>query len=166
MKVILICILCLLCGCSFIYDLTNFTIPDDEEFLAVIESLDTPHKIVNYMEENFTSKIHPHYAPNPYIFWQLKEGDCNDFATFATFVAHYHGYEVYQIVVKASYSAPYSHVLGVFMEDGYSYSDNCIYNDIHAETFEEIVNHHIKTWGVTLYGYTVYDYNMNFIGGK
>ena len=165
--IILICILCLLCGCSFIYDLTNFTVPNDEEFLQIIKSLDTPEKIVNYMEENFEHEFRI-FAYTPYQMWILnKAGDCNDYATWAIFVAHYHGYEVYQIIVKASYSAPYSHVLGVFMEDGYSYSDNWIYRNIHAETIEEIVNHHIKTYGLTLYNYKVYDYNMNFIeGGK
>ena len=161
MKIIIfICILCLLCGCSFIYDLTNFTVPNDEEFLAVINSLDTPKKICKYMEVNFTYESNL-FAYTPYQMWVLnRAGDCNDYATWAIFVAHLHGYEVYQIVVYASYG---KHMLGVFVEDGYSYSDNQFYKDIHAETFQEIVNHHAKVWGVKVYNYKVYDYDMNFI---
>ena len=45
--------------------------PDDLEFLEVVESLDTPEKICGYMKENFTYKLHPFYAPDPYTFWKL-----------------------------------------------------------------------------------------------
>jgi len=161
--VLLIVLLLLSSGCG-IYNLEYFVIPDDAEFIAVVESLDTPKKICAYMEENFTHKL-TIFAYTPYQMWLLntqdKFGDCNDYATWAVFVAHYHGYEVYLILVDASYK--YSHVLGVFMEDGYSYSDNWSYNNIEANTFKEIVDHHIKKWGAELYGYKVYDYENNVI---
>ena len=161
--IILICILCL-CGCA--YNLTDY-VPTNEEFLTVIESLDTPEKIVKYMSENFTYKLN-WFAYSPYQMWLLntqdKYGDCNDYSTWAIFVAHYHGYEVYQIIISASYGL---HALGVFVEDGYSYSDVWIYHPIHAKTFQCLVNHHIETRGATLNSYKVYDYDMNLVkGGK
>ena len=120
------------------------------------------------MEENFEPKL-TWTSYSPYQMWLLntKAGDCNDYATFAIFVANYHGYEVYQIKVHADYGSWIwiYHVLGVFVEDGkYNYSSNWKYYPIQVDTFEEIVNHHINLWNIELYGFTVYDYDYNLIG--
>jgi len=171
MKIILlILILILLSGC--VYNLTNFTLPNDEEFTTIVVSLDTPQKICNYMKDNFEYKL-TWTAYSPYQMWLLntKAGDCNDYATFAIFVAHYHGYEVYLMTVYADYDfesfLPVYHVLGIFVENGkYNYSSNSRYYPIQVDTFEKIVNHHIEMWDIELYRYKIYDYNNNLIGGK
>ncbi|MCK4448731.1 MAG: hypothetical protein KAW56_16820 [Candidatus Marinimicrobia bacterium] len=165
---LLIISLIFLSGCGFVYNLTNFTIPDDENFIKVIESLDTPKKICAYMEDNFEWEFTT-FAYDPYTMWLIntKAGDCNDHSTWAIFVAHYHGYEVYQIKVWADYEGYPSwvfHLLGVFVEDGkYNYSSNWRYFPIQVDTFREIVDHHIGTWDVKLYKYKVLDYEMNII---
>ena len=166
-KILVILILILLTGCG-IYDLTNFILPNDEEFTTIVVSLDTPQKICKFMEENFEHKL-TWTAYSPYQMWLLntKAGDCNDYATFAIFVAHYHGYEVYQIKIHANYESLVwtYHMLGVFVEDGkYNYSSNWEYYPIQVDTFEEIVNHYIKD--IKLYGFFVYDYDYNLVGGK
>ena len=149
--VLLILITCLT-GCGF-FNLNGFA-PDDLEFLAVVESLDTPEKICDYMKENFTYKIHYLYAPDPYTLWKLKEGDCNDFSTFAVFIANWHGYEAYQIRISFK-DTSMAHYLGVFVEDGYNYSSNKNYHSISADTFEEIVLDYIRIYGGELKSFKV-----------
>ena len=39
-------------GCG-LFNLSGFVIPDDTEFITVIENLNTPEKISDYMVENF-----------------------------------------------------------------------------------------------------------------
>ena len=152
-KLILILILTVfLSGCG-VFNLNGFIMPDDMEFLAVVESLDTPKKICQYMK-NFTFKYHTFYAPSPYTLWKIREGDCNDFSTFAVFIADYHGYETYQIIVRFK-GTLVAHYLGVFVEDGYTYSSNQTYHPINVNTFEEIVSDYIRNYGGELLNFKV-----------
>ena len=155
----LLVLMLLTTGCG-IFNLTNFVMPDDLEFIAVVESLDTPEKIGNYMTENFTYKIHGLYASDPYTLWKIKEGDCNDFSTFGTFVANYHGYETYQIEIY--YGTMYAHYLGVYVEDMYSFTDNRSYH-YGFNTFKDIVNESEKYTGLQWKSYIVYDYFRKII---
>ena len=138
--------------------------PDNLEFLAVVESLDTPEKIGNYMKENFTYKRHYFYAPSPYMLWKLREGDCNDFTTFGIFVANYHGYITYQINIWLERIKD-THYLGVYIENNkYTYSSNMAYYPIYVDTFEEVV----RDWEgnqskYQVKSYEVYDYDLNII---
>lgn len=159
-----IIVLLLLTGCGGLYDLNNFILPGDEEFLKVINSLDTPKKICEYMEENFEFKLHRPLW-NPYQTWlaniKNKAGDCNDHSTFAIFVAHWNGYEVYQIGV--GYKEGFriiGHALGVFVENGkYTYSSDTNYFPVFVDTFKGIVMDRIPDYIF----YTVYDYDMNIV---
>jgi len=157
-KIILLLIaLILLSGCG-IYNLNGFILPDDIEFLAVVESLNTPYKISEYMIENFTYEFHPS-AISPYVLWQTEKGDCNDFATFATFIANWHEIETYQMEIKLKNSL-YTHWLAVYVEGDYSFTDNQFYF-YGYKTFREIVekscNDNIcREW----VSYKVFDYEM------
>jgi len=158
---LLIIAVILLSGCG-IYNLSNFVVPDDLEFLAVIESLNTPYKISEYMVENFEYEYQSLKALNPYQLWKTKKGDCNDFATFATFIANYHDYETYQIEIKLKNSL-YTHWLAVYMEGDYSFTDNQFYF-YGYETFREIVEKSCQDnicyeWT----SYKVFDYGMKVI---
>ena len=146
----------LLTGCG-IYNLNQFIIPDDLEFIKVVEQLDTPEKIANYMQENYTYQVHNFYAPDPYTLWQIKEGDCNDFATFGMFVANYHGYETWKIIIVFE-NTIISHCIAVYQEDTLSMTTNRYY---HAgfNFFEEIVNIYYGKWSK----YYVYDYDGNLV---
>jgi len=153
MKIILILILCLLLtGCSFIYNLTNFVMPDDLEFLAVVETLDTPKKISDYMIENFTYEFHLS-AISPYVLWQTEKGDCNDFSTFGAFIADYHGYETYQIKIYLK-NTLMTHCIAVYNEGRYSFTDNQYYY-YGYDTFEEIVKESCKHVGYEYISYEV-----------
>lgn len=160
-KIILIIILCLsLSGCG-IFNMKYFTIPDDSEFRIVVESLDTPKEISEYMLDNFSYKAHLIYAPSPYLLWVGKKGDCNDFACFGTFTANYHGYEIWQIQIWYE-TTIFSHYLGVYNEGKYSFTDNRWYF-YGFNSFKEIVNESGKHTGLEWKNYKVYDYDMKVI---
>lgn len=167
-RVILISIILIfLTGCSGIYNISNFVLPDDLEFLALIKELDTPKKICQYMLGNFEIEERPYNVLTPYQLYKNGAGDCNDFSLFAVFVANYHGYETYQILIKFhSWVFGYSvgHTIGVFKEEGgYSISEGRDYIGgfgRYKKTFEEIVNFNYQEgWEF----YIVYDYDMNIV---
>jgi len=158
---LLIIVLILLSGCG-IYNLSNFVVPDDLEFIAVIESLNTPYKISEYMVENFEYEYQPLKALNPYQLWKIKKGDCNDMACFGHWVANYHGYETYQIEIKLKNSFE-THWLAVYVEGDYSFTDNQFYF-YGYKTFREIVEKSCQDnicyeWT----SYKVFDYEMKVI---
>jgi len=154
-----------LTSCTTLYVLnpSQITMPDDIEFINLVKQLDTPEKICQYMQENFTFKNNPEYTPSPYTLWQIKEGDCNDFSTFACFIANYHGYETYQIIIGYE-NIESKHSLAVFKEGKYyTFSSNYYYTDIAIESFKDIMKHiTFSNWTE----YTVYDYNMNVVEHK
>ena len=153
-------VMLIMSGCG-IFNLNDFVIPDDIEFLSVIESLDTPKKIGAYMRANFDYEAHPFKAVSPYVLWQIKLGDCNDFSAFGTFIAEYHGYETWQIRVREDdlFSI---HWVGVYNEGSYSFTD-CQNYWAEYETFREIV---VATYSFRFadwLSYKVYDYEMNVV---
>ena len=153
-----------LSGC-YIYNLSGFTLPDDEEFLAVIQELDTPEKTCQYMEDNFTYRLSPYISSTPYQMYISKIGDCNDYATFAQFVANYHGYKTYLIkIIYSNYKFP--HVIAIYNFSGYlHFSDNQSYVSTGYSDFEDIVKidtllfQYTHIWS----SYTVYDYDMKVV---
>jgi len=159
-------ILILLTGCG-IFNLNGWICPDDGEFLAVIEELDTPQKIGDYMLENFTYEAHNFYAPDPYTLWKTKKGDCNDFSAFGVFVANYHGYETYQIEIFYR-GTIYSHRIAIYVEEGMSFTDNGYYFNNWGNwfnTFKEIVDFDCSELpdNLTLKKYIVYNYWNNIV---
>jgi len=137
--------------------------PDDLEFLTVIESLDTPEKICEYMKENFTYEPHIIYTLDPYTLWKTNKGDCNDFSTFAVFAANYHNYETYQIKIFFKDTLMF-HTIAIYREDKLSYSDNWIYC-YGYDTFKKVVIDDMKFRPSDLVwkSYKVYDYENNLI---
>lgn len=167
-KIILsIIILIFLTGCG-LYDLNDFVMPDDTEFINVVEELNTPQKIGNYMENNFEYEAHGFYNPDPYILWQIKKGDCNDFATFGAFIANYHSYKTWRIKIYYKNTIN-NHCIVVYKEDdGLSFTDNQYYNRylpgfFRFNNFRDIVQHNssitLKIWT----RYIVYDYWDNLV---
>ena len=147
-----------LSGCG-LYNLNNIVLPYDAEFLALIQELDTPQKIGDYMLENFTYEFHDLYALDPYSLWKSKKGDCNDFVTFGTFIANYHGYTTYQLGI---FYENYKHRIAVYNESNYSITNNQYYYP-DFDTFREIVDFDSKSRSIDWLKYKVYDYNINVI---
>jgi len=167
-KLIIIGIVGLLCigllsGCGWVgygyFDLTGYNSNTVNNAMA---SYNTPAKICSYMRNNFTYTNHA-AAWSPYDFYVNKWGDCNDFSTYAIYVAHHvHGYEVYQIHVEYTKTKKMAHALGVFVENGkLNYSSNKSYYPIQASSFQSIVNHYISTVGGTLRSWYAMDYDLN-----
>ena len=157
------------CG---IFNLNGFIVPEPgkAEFMTIVEKLDTPQKISDYMLENFTYQKHLFYAPSPYQLWLTKNGDCNDFATFGVFVTHWHGLnETYQI--KIYYCGTIiKHFIAIYIEDdGLSFTDCQYYNlclpdGYRFNTFKEIVEYDgtLRTIGWPVWTkYIVYYYDGN-----
>lgn len=148
----------LLSSCG-ICNLNNFTLPNDSEFLTLVQELDTPEKICQYMQDNFKYEPHISNILTPYELYLIKKGDCDDFSNFAIFIANYHNYETYQIKIFYS-DTIYYHVIAVFKENGkYNFSDNQYYFPLEFANFREIVNYDsnylvFKNWSK----YIVYDY--------
>ena len=159
---ILILSVIFLSGCTF--NLTNFVVPNDLEFITIVENLDTPKKIGDYMRKHFTYKYHAFYTPNPYQLFLEEVGDCNDMGVFGEFIANSHGYETWRIYVyyKNTFA---THFITAYMEDKYSFTSNQYYR-YGFDSFKEIVEvsseHRNKEWK----SYKVYDYNNNLIERK
>lgn len=160
-KLIIILIIALLTSGCGIFNLDGWITPDDEEFIKLVEELDTPEKIGNYMEENFTYEIHDFYAPDPYIMWKIKKGDCNDMSTFGVFVVDYHNYETYQIEIFDN--TLFQHYVAVYDEDIWYSITDCQDYYFGFDSFEEIVEYVCYIRNKIWTKYIVYDYNMNIV---
>jgi len=169
LSVLVILLILILVGCGS-FNLNGWVWPEDLDFIITIEGLKTPQEISDYMIDNFTYELHDLWTPSPYALWKTGKGDCNDFATFGVFVAHWHGYETY--LIKMIYSTFWDHWLGVYVEDdGLSYTDNQSYrvydylNDIYGfNSFKGIVDFaciHHPEW--KLKDYIVYDYENRIV---
>lgn len=147
-----------LSGCG-ICNLTNFTIPDDIKFMETVEKLSTPQEISDYMVENFTYKANPFSAISPYQLYTGRVGDCNDFTSFATYVANYHGYETWQILI---FYKDFKHQVAVCSEyNCFSFIDQ--YYHCCFSKFSDIVNFDSEGRSIDWIKYIVYDYNNNII---
>lgn len=155
-----------LSGCRYkVFNLSDFVLPDDIEFISCIEKLDTPEKICDYMKDNFIYEETDFYVPTPHQLWLDKIGDCNDFSTFAIFVANYHNYTTYQIFIFFK-DIVKGHAIAVFVENGkYTYISNYLYVPLNSDNFKDIVLDYLNLSFVEyeLDYYKVFDYNMNKI---
>lgn len=155
-----IIILILLSGCG-IFNLNYFVMPDDLEFLLVIDGLNTPKKISDYMQENFTYEKHYFKTLSPYELFLYKKGDCDNFSTFGIFAANYHDYETYQIEIELK-NTLCTHWVGVYVEGNYSFTDNQYYYP-NFDTSREIVEESSKHINYEWVSYKMYNYDMNII---
>jgi len=152
-----------LSGCS-LCNLNDFILPNDIDFINIINELDNPEKICSYMRNNFIYEPHVFSVLDPYKLWKTKKGDCNDTATFAQFVANYHGYTTYQVRIyfKKTYI---KHIMAIFKEDGkYTYVSETAYFPIYTSSFNDIILDFLEfPLEYELDYYEIYDYDMNLI---
>jgi hypothetical protein len=167
-KVILISIILIfLTGCGGLYNLNNFVLPDDLGFLTLIEELNTPEKISNYMLENFEYEPHIKNILTPYELYLIKKGDCDDLSNFIRFIANYHNFETYQIKIFYK-NTVYYHAIAVFKENNrYNFSDNQYYFLVNYDNFFDIVQLNSRRihfyYGYIWTKYVVYDYWNNIV---
>lgn len=163
---LLILLVMLTSGCG-LFNLNNWVVPDDEEFLVVVEELDTPKKTCQYMLDNFEYEPHLFISLSPYQLYTTRKGDCDDFATFGIFIANYHNYKTF--LIKIYYKdCIYKHYLAIYKENNlYNFSDSQYYFPVDYYSFYDIVELDSQ-WAFCSYGYIwlkykVYDYEMNVI---
>ena len=132
---------------------------DDPEFVNIVNALDSPKKIVKYMEDNFNYKLlcGPH---SPYQTYLSKEGDCADHSVFACAIANYHGYECFSVRMCWT-SSDMGHRITVYnMGEYYTYSSNDLYFGQRFNSIEECVNHCASIYiGYILSSYEVYNWD-------
>ena len=156
----LVIVILLLSGCGF-YNISKFVAPDDLAFTILIMELDTPKKISDYMIENFKYVKGNYITKNPYKLYLEKEGDCKDFLCFGSYMAHANGYEVYKIIIQWR-SLFNLHVICIYKEDIYSFTDNQYYY-YGFNNFREMVEKSKYINRLEWESYKVYDYNGNLI---
>ncbi|MBA7531861.1 hypothetical protein ES705_24085 [subsurface metagenome] len=111
------------------------------------------------MIDNFTYEFHDTYALNPHELYKLGKGDCNEFVTFGTFIAHYHGYITYELGI---FYKNFKHRIAVYGESNYSITNNqYYYSDFN--TFKEIVESDSNSRNKIWLKYIVYDYWNNIV---
>lgn len=163
MVVLVIILVLALVGCSGVFNLNDWICPDDLEFIVLIEELDTPKKICNYMIKNFTYEPRILSPLTPYQLYLHKKGDCDDLSYFAVFFANFHNYETWQIKIYCK-NTFFRHFIAIYKENGkYNFSDNQYYFFIGAKNFREIVTYDCHIRNKIWTKYIVYDYDMNIV---
>lgn len=149
------------CGCG-LFNLAGWLVPGDIEFTELINELDTPQKIGDYMLENFEYEEHPG-TYDPYTLWKIKRGDCLDFSIFGMFMAYQNNIEAYQVYINYK-DTPLGHVLVAYVEsDYYLITSNQNYLSHKFDTFIEIVKFDSMCKPFEWSEYTVRDYWNNLI---
>ena len=161
---ILLLVLALMTSGCGLFNISGFVMPDDLEFYELVMSLDTPQKIDAWLTKYCSYKESPYHSLSPYEFWKLKEGDCNDFADFAEWVAHLHGIKTYTVLLLLK-DTWFSHVLTIYVENGlYNYQNVKSYRTIQADNFFEVVDHWQSTEkNYSCNYYKIYDYESKII---
>lgn len=129
-------------------------------FTEVVNQLDTPEKLLEYMKDNFTEAWHEgHISYSPEVFFNIKEGGCKELATFGSYVLEQHGYEVKIMLVELSGELKGQHALTYFRDkdDTLKYITNnmCNIEIIKVESVEEILACETERLGceITKYGF-------------
>jgi len=118
-----------LSGCSGGGIVTPITETEEGDFQEVVNLLDTPEKLVDYMAENFKHYVEVYGEPPdeyiPYLpedFFYIRVGNCENFSAFSSYVLDQHGYDVfllYYMGLSQESGDIYGHTISVFYnEDG------------------------------------------------
>lgn len=120
----------------------------------MIRHIDNPESLSSYLSENFTFEEDSDlfgtvdYWQEPLEFWNLKKGDCEDYALFTQYVLQQKGMEAYLVSFYDRKS--YAHTVTVFREEN-AYS---VFNEdrlfrTHSKSLEEALSdvHPGWVWG-------------------
>ncbi len=165
-----------LTGCSGGGIVTPAIETKEGEFQEVVNRLDTPQKLVEYMSKNFKHYVEVYGEPpgeyNPYLpedFFYIRVGNCEDFSAFSSYVLDQHGYSVfllYYMFLSHENGDIYGHTVSVFHnEDGkIKYITNVVGPNMETlfsvfgpfDTIEQIIDREeVRIEGqVFLYGFT------------
>lgn len=85
-------------------------------FSKLVEFLDTPEKLSKFMESYFHYKYHSGcVAYSPEEFFELREGDCKDYAVFSSYILNKHGYNAEMLAFRFSKNGETDgHVITIF----------------------------------------------------
>ena len=65
-----------------------------DNFTETVALLDTPEKLVDFMNKNFSYEYHEGHISYPVEeFFHIRKGDCKDFVTFSSYILEQQGYE-------------------------------------------------------------------------
>lgn len=85
-------------------------------FSKLVEFLDTPEKLSKFMESYFHYKYHSGcVAYSPEEFFELREGDCKDYAVFSSCILNKNGYDAKMLAFRFSNDGETDgHIITVF----------------------------------------------------
>ncbi len=163
-------------GCSGGGIVTPATETEEGDFQEVVNLLDTPEKLVDYMAKNFKHYVEVYGEPldgyNPYLpedFFYIRVGNCEDFSAFSSYVLDQHGYNVfllYYMGLSHESGDIYGHTISVFYnEDGKlkyitnlgSANGGTLFNIFGSfDTIEQVIaREEARTgWQIFLHGFT------------
>jgi hypothetical protein len=117
-------------------------------YAATIKNLNTPQKIFDWMLVNL------HYMPDQSkndefrsaeLTYELRYGDCDDYANFASTILRQHGY---QVEILSVFNKTQGHAVCVWQEnDGsYNFLSNINIYYVYAKSYTEIASIVYKNW--------------------
>jgi len=116
-----------LTGCSGGGIVTPTTETEEGDFQEVVNLLDTPEKLVDYMAKNFKHYVEVYGEPpddyipySPEDFFYIRIGNCENFSTFSSYVLDQHGYNVfllYYMGFSQESGDIYGHTISVFYDE-------------------------------------------------
>jgi len=91
-------------------------------FNELVFFLDTPQKVIDYMDITFSYKYHDgciSYLPS--VFYKIKKGDCKDYATFFSYIIDQNDYYAKMVTFDGydHHNSRFGHVVTLFEDDGY-----------------------------------------------
>ena len=158
-------LLILLTGCGSVYQQIEVPTNDNNEssrsFSSVVSDLKTPEEVYNWMQSNFSyqaDKVAADEFRAPEETFQLRHGDCDDYARFAEYVLKQHGYEAEGVSV---YSSDRGHAVCVWKDSTgkCNYLSNNSIRMISADDLNAVSKDIYSDWKV----YSVYPSNDGFL---
>ena len=147
----------LLGGCYYL-NMTELEFDRDSQFAELVDSLDTPRKVGDYLADNIEFERH-FLRQTPYETYIIKKADCNDYAEFVAYVCNYHGYKVYLVEINERGSL-WKHEFTIVKEvSDYNYIENGRYYKSEAIRCEGI----IARYPAALSKCIIRDYDGNII---
>ena len=136
-------------------------VPDSSPtFSAIVAQLDTPQKISNFLENEFVFTFHDgciSYWPEE--FYNHKNGDCKDYATFSSYVLAQHGYrpEIISFSWYGQDGTRYGHVVVIYQNtDGtLQYMSNGEIMEKVSSIFDLLEKEKVRTNASRIGGYIV-----------
>jgi len=137
----------------------------EDNFEKVINSLNTPEKIADWIKKNikYVSKYGINDFNDPEKTFEIKEGNCAEMAKLTFYLLKKHGYNPYLMVIQLSSNDPKNHVVCIYITKNKKINkiDNGRLSTGY-NSYKAIAAKHDQNW----WRYILYDDYKNFDDNK